>query len=389
MNDFRWKRVVSYYARPRSFSTGGVNTSRQQWMAAIAEQDVDVVVLSAAGGFDRVLVDAPRLRFEAIEHWGRGRMTMVPRGLGRHVRRGDLVYLHEGWTVSNIVASLVCRLRSIDYVVFPHGVYSPGITEHLRLLKVRAFIEDKVLRRALAVHLFFDSEIAEAAAVSASASTVVSMTGLDLPDVKWEGGQTDRYIAWVGRYDIHHKGIDTLVDSISRMAPDDRPRIRMHGPDHLGDKARVQQLIGERQLGDWIDVGGELNPAQVREFLLGSVGFIHVPRWEAFGRTIVEALSVGCPVVLASAAHISTQLEAHSAAAIIDGESPSEIAEALSGLWHGHIKTGPAGREWVANELSWDARSRDLLGQLNHLYDEKHRENRDARPYLQTGTTNA
>lgn len=389
MNDVRWNRVVSYYARPQSFSTGGVNTSRQQWMAAISKQDVDVLVLSAEGGFDRILVEAPRLSFATLKHWGRGRMTMVPRGLGRHIRRGDLVYLHEGWTLSNMVAATVCRFRSIDYVVFPHGVYSPGITENLRLLAVRAFLEDKVLKRALAVHLFFDSEVAEAAAVSPTARTVVSVTGLDLPDATWDGGIADRYVAWVGRYDIHHKGIDTLLDAIEQMAPDERPRLRMHGPDHLGDKARVQQLVDAKKLSDWVDVGGELNPAEVREFLLGSIGFIHVPRWEAFGRTIVEALSVGCPVVLASAAHISAQLGSSSAATIIDGESPSAIAEALADLWNGRLETGPAGRDWVATELSWNARARHLLDQLNQLYDDDHRVHDDSTPTPATGTTNA
>ena len=364
MNDFAWRRVVSYYARPATFSTGGVNTSRQQWMAAFAALGIPVVVVSARNGFDTKLVSIDGLSFESIPHIGRGRMTMIPLTLFKTLRKNDLVYLHEGWTASNLVASWVCRLRAIDYVVIPHGVYSPGITVLLRGLRVRRAVEAIVLRHALAVHLFFDSEKPELEMLEPAATAVVSVTGLDVPDQRWDPSGSEKYIAWIGRYDIHHKGIDNLFAAVKSIAPESRPLLKMHGPDHLGDKERVARLIDELGLSRWVKLGGELSPKDASEFLRRSQGFVHVPRWEAFGRTIVEALALGCPVVLGSGAHIAGTLEKAGAARIVIGTDPNSIADGLLALAGGGVHTGVAGRTWVEEELSWTARATDAASQL-------------------------
>lgn len=367
MSNFPWSRIVSYYARPASFSTGGVNTSRQQWMASFSAQDVPVLVLSARNGFDSELVSGERLSFRSIPHVGKGRMTMIPVTLFGALEKDDLVYLHEGWTLSNLVASWICRIRRIDYVVIPHGVYSPGITVLLRALPVRRIIEATVLKHALAVHLFFDSEKPELALLSPAATPVVSVTGLDVPNDRWDPAGANKYIAWVGRYDVHHKGIDNLFTALQSIPAESRPFLRMHGPDHLGDKARVAELIVELGLSSWVELGGELTPAETREFMRLSQGFIHVPRWEAFGRTIVEALSIGCPVVLGSEAHIATVLGRDGAALIVVGSEPTSIAEGLLELWNGRVTTSQAGRDWVQRELSWASRATDTLEQLASL----------------------
>lgn len=354
-------RILSYYARPESFSTGGVNTSRQQWMKALAQQGYNVEILSALGGFDEELVQDERITFRSIAHFGRGRMTMVPLGLGRLLKRGDLVYLHEGWTLSNLVAAWTCRARRVDYIVMPHGVYSPSIVSALRLVRIRRTLESKILAHARAVHLFFDSERSELEAVSPSARAVIAVTGLDLPDLRWQPNADEPYVAWIGRYDIEHKGIDLLLEALASLPEGERPSLRMHGPDHRGDQARVEELVRRWDLAKWVTVGRELSRPEVLPFLASSQGLIHVPRWEAFGRTIVEALSLGCPIAVSDSAHISTELLAARAARIVEGANVSSIAEGLQELHKGQVGTGEAGRNWVANTLSWPAVSRNLI----------------------------
>ena len=45
-------------------------------------------------------------------------------------------------------------------------------------------------------------------------------------------------VLWLGRFDPTHKGLDLLVDAVRSLAPHERPRVRLHGPDRRGGKAR-------------------------------------------------------------------------------------------------------------------------------------------------------
>lgn len=365
MSGLRWKRIVSYYARPASFSTGGVNTSRQQWMGAYGSLGIPVLIVSARHGFDLQLISNEEVKFTTIPHLGKHRVTMVPIGLVRLLRKDDLVYLHEGWTLSNLVVSWICRIRAIDYVVIPHGVYAPSITRLQRGYRLRRYLEASVTRHALAVHLFFESEVPELRKISEKAVSFVSVTGFTVPEETWSPSDSNRYISWVGRYDIHHKGIDILLGAFASISPELRPTLKMHGPDHLGDKRRVRDLVSSYGLEPWVHVGEELSPTETQAFIRRSIGFVHVPRWEAFGRTIVEAMSLGCPVVLGDDAHISAVLDPAGAAYVVDGSDIAAIAAGVTELWQSNIETGPAGREWVLRELSWQSRATHAMSELS------------------------
>src|SRR5690606_21620187 len=147
---------------------------------------------------------------------------------------------------------LICRLRSIPYVVIPHGVYDSALVKDLRLLAVRRRLERFVLEKALAVHLFFEGESGDLREVAPGATPVFAATGLDIPSEQWDSENHDAYFAWLARFDIRHKGIDILLQAIAEIPVERRPQLRMHGPDHRGDKARTRALVSELGLAEWV-----------------------------------------------------------------------------------------------------------------------------------------
>lgn len=356
------QKVVSYYARPASFSTGGVNTSRQQWMQAISRTGVRTLVVAARGGFDQQIVpESDTLRHLTIPHVGRTRMTMLPRGLGSCIRPGDLVYLHEGWTPSNAWAAALCRIKGADYIVMPHGVYAPELVSHLRHLPLRRTVERWVVKGSLAVHVFFEQERHEVTGLFGPITSFAITTGFTLPDDRPPDPNVERYLAWLGRFDIHHKGIDRLLEALADLAPADRPVLRMRGPDHRGDRARVAEQIRRLGLENDVELGPELTPEQSVTFLRDACGFVHLPRWEAFGRTIVEALSVSTPVLLSGDAQIAGELASAGVANVVDASRPEAIAAALREMWQRRPGSNPGGRIWVEQNLSWCAQAARLL----------------------------
>ncbi len=356
------RRVVSYYARPKSFATGGVNASSQEWMRAFAQQGIEVKIVYAQGGYDQRLVSDSNLRYAGLRHFGKSRMTMIPMGLGEQIDRADLVYLHEGWTPSNAIAAAICRLKSVPYVVMPHGVYDRRIAKRQALYGLRRRVEGAVLRGALAVHLFFDSERTDVLAINSRARTFTAMTGMDLPDSRWKPRPGRGYIAWLARFDIQHKGIDLLLHAMARIPAGARPMLRMCGPDHRGDKVRVEAMVAEKGLSGSVSVEGELRGNDVQKFLLASDAFIHTPRWESFGQAVAEAAALGVPMVLSESANITSRLSAAQAAVAVKPDC-SDLDEALSYLFLHASSMSAAALKWSQDNLDWsNAAQRALVG---------------------------
>lgn len=343
-------------------------------MRAIASSGLPVTIIDAENGFTTQLVSGENLLFATLPHYGRGRMTMVPRGLGKILRSGDLVFLHEGWTVSNLVAAAICKIKQLPYVVLPHGVYDPQLVRDLRGGWVRRRLERWVLEQGLAVHLFFDQEIAHVKAIAPEAVTLTSMTGLDMPTRRWAESPHEDYFAWLARYDIHHKGIDVLMMAIANTPAHMRPRLIMHGPDHRGDRQRTRELVAQLGLDGVVDVRDEIAPVDAQEFMLRSSGFVHIPRWEAFGRTIVESISLGVPTVLSRGAHIAQQLT-ESGASILVEEDGINLVESLTRAKIDADSLSELAVRWSEDNLSWaDAvdRLKKGLRQRNVSFEEPH-----------------
>lgn len=367
------RRIVSVYARPASYSSGGVNRSRQEWISqlGVAAEKSSIIIHPVRGYNDHILTDGS-IEFAHLRHYGRSRQMMVPVRLERFLKADDLVYLHEGWTLSNYIIGLYCRFRDIPYVVMPHGVYAPGIVSTLRLLRFRTPFEKWLLEGAAGVHLFFDSEVAELKAVAPRANAFVATTGFRIQVRVWEASSAGDYLAWVGRLDVLHKGIDVLFEAMSRIPVPERPKLKMAGPDYAGGRAETERLVVSYGLEDSIDLVGPLSQAEVADLLLGSRGFVHFPRWEAFGRTIAEALALGVPVGLGRGAHIAKFLEG--SAAIADNE-PDSISAVLRELWGGKVD-GMRGRRWLEDNLGWDHSAQKAVQEIEALLTRRVRRNK-------------
>jgi glycosyltransferase involved in cell wall biosynthesis len=349
-------RIVHYYPTAREDS--GVTLALWAWARAQARAGVEVAVLHRGSslGPERHLslgddAPVPKIAEIIVPHRGLGRLTRHPVGLGRWLRRGDILILHEGWVLSNHVAAGAARGAGIPYVVMPHGVYEPAWRSYLRPpLRLREHFERRLLERAAAVHAFFDSELPGIRHLAPSASFIVLPTGFDLPDTHWIGG--GGYLSWVGRYDPWHKGLDILIDALALLPAERRPRLRLHGYDFRGGLEVLRRRIADRVIGDWVDLGGVISGPAKTEFLRHADGYVHPSRWESYGIALVENLALGVPCVVSSSVHLASHLTEYDAA-ILSRPDPQDLADALVRLGQNPPATGPNGRRFVGERLDW------------------------------------
>lgn len=345
-------RIVSYYARPDNYRLGGVNTSRQDWMYHLAQEGHSVTIISAQGGYSDELRSHRLLEYRPISHIGSSRRSMIPVGLGRELRGADLLYLHEGWTLSNQVAAGVARRMGIPYIVMPHGVYESEIVRLLRNIPGRMSMERRMLVAAAAVHLFLPGEVEQLHALAPTAPAMVVPTGFDDNGSEWAPG-SPHYLAWVGRFDVHHKGIDVLLSALAVMPPAARPLLRMVGPDYDGGVALTRQLIRDLGLAECVSVEPPLSGFALRQFVGESAGFVHTPRWECLGRTVVDALLAGVPVLVAQSAEIAREAS-RSGAAITPPLECHAISQSLVQLLSPQaVEVARRGREWARDYFDW------------------------------------
>lgn len=358
------RRIVHYYPRALT-GDGGVTVAVNGWAEAQAEAGHQVAVLHHQGDNDGRYSD--RVELIEVPHRGgkRWRRTLRPEGLERFLGPSDLLVLHSGWWYRNFVAAASARKREVPYMVVPHGAYDPSVRAKRRLVRSLWEVrERRLLVRAWAVHLFFESEQSEVKSLAPTARTVVAPTGFELPGGAWVGG--GGYLAWLGRFDVDHKGIDLLLGAIAHLPESDRPRLIMHGRSYRQDSEDVQGMAKRLGISQWVEVSGEVSGREKLDFLTHSEGFIYPSRWESYGLSLVEGMALGIPCVLSSTMHIAGLIESHGAA-IVSNPSPADLAEAIRELRRRGPEMGRRGREFVGRHLTWPSVVQRLTDQLEEL----------------------
>ena len=152
---------------------------------------------------------------------------------------------------------------------------------------------------------------------------------------------TPSRIVFVGRFDLH-KGADVMIDAFARLAAT-RPALKLDfvGPDRgipnpHGGSTGVAEYI-ERHVSDpairrRITIHGQKSPQEANE--LRRRGFVTVvpSRYETFGYTAVEAMSLGCPLVAANTGGLAEIVQDGETGLLFRSGDPESLASQLSRL---------------------------------------------------------
>ena len=363
------RRIVHYY--PAAMGNSGVSFALWSWARAQAAAGFEVCVLHAPADLTGADVRfVPRecrsgLSATAIPHLGRHRMTLRPSSLDRYLGRHDLLVLHEGWVVNNLVAATVAHRAGIPYVVMPHGVYEPAWTGYLKGPRwVRNHLERQVLEGAVAVHMFFESELGDVRKLAPRANFVVIPTGFDVPEERWSGGGD--YIGWIGRIDPVHKGLDLLIGALARVPAVNRPVLRIRGYDYKGGVDVLKRLVVGRNVAKWVRLEGPIAGVEKARFLREADGYVHPSRWECHSIALLENLALGAPCLVSQAIHIANTLKESHAALLI---SPNEasLAEALPCLRRASSEMALRGRNLISTAFNWNLLMPQFQGAIGLL----------------------
>lgn len=359
----RRARIVRYYPRA-VVGDGGITRSVWHHSVQLAGDEAEIVIAYDEGAAPAT---PGRVRLAPVRH--AGWPWKVPVGLETVLREADLLVLHSAWVLHNIRAGAVARGLGVPYLLEPRGAYDPSILARKRALK-RAWWslwERRLVRRARAIHVFFESQRKHLTALGYRGDFVVAPNGVEPPEgVRWDGG-SGGYVLWYGRFDPEHKGIDLLIRALHHLSPGRRPQLRLHGPDsRRGGKREMRALVVRLGLDPWVTVGEPVYGAVKHDLLARAAGFVYPSRWEAFGNAAAEAASIGVPV-LATPYPLGRQLAARGAAFLAE-PTPAALAEGLRALYGPEASgVGARAAEVVREEYAWERVARSWLAQVEAL----------------------
>ncbi len=355
-------RVVRYY--PRALvGDGGMTSAVKRWSQGMVNRGAEAVIAFDEG------VDPPAdggVQWMPVRHAGR-RGLKVPVGLEDILRGADVLVLHSGWTLRNIRAAAVARKLNVPYVLEPRGAYDPHIVHRKRATKKAwwAAWEKELVDKAGAIHIFFEPEREHLRALGYEGPVITVSNGVDVPDGAWKD-DNDAYLLWLGRFDPEHKGLDLLLQAVRSLAPDDRPQLRLLGPDWRARKQRVSKWVADMQLSGSVAVGEGVYGSAKRKMLVEAAGFVYPSRWDACPNSVLESVSLGIPT-LATPYPLAQHL-GDKGGALVATASASGLAEGLVKLRSPEAAaTGARGAEIVRRELTWDQVAEQWLQQAKAI----------------------
>ena len=372
--------ITAYFAP--AFSYGGLPRSALGLSRALRQAGVEVEVFTTtanAGGElpasppEGDLYDGVPVRYFPLSFpRGRFRARALERALESRADHDDIVHTHGLWNAPAWAAARHARRRRIPYVLSPHGMLDSGAMAHRALRKRIAYWlrERGHVRGAALLHATSSEEARSLERWAPGIPVAVVPNGVE---VRGEASSTrDAFrrtlglppdtplIVFLGR--LHPiKRLDLLAAAFDRIrAARPGTHLIVAGPDEGGHRARLEPLFAGA--GRAVRFVGELDETAKWALLANADVLAMCSQSESFGRSVLEALAAGVPVVVTRTCPWQ-QVEtagcgfwvAHTAEAIADAtlELLRDPARARA--------MGERGQTLARSAYSWDAIARAML----------------------------
>lgn len=254
-----------------------------------------------------------------------------------HGKNNRIVIFHSVYKFSYLKYYWYCYRNKIDYFIYPHG----GLT-------IENFQKNKFLKW-LSLHCIFKLVLNKAKGVIYLSKKEFKKNVLNLksdhlfipnginPFFKnklnskyylYDGVRKINFL-FFGRIDIHHKGIDKLIEGIDLLPKrtKDNIIINFYG---YGNSKDEKYLMEKMKSNSNIKFHGSVfDPTEKNNVFLSSDIFILTSRYEGMPISVLEALSSGLPCLVSTETNVEDIIHNYKCGWVIDENTPKNISKTI------------------------------------------------------------
>jgi glycosyltransferase involved in cell wall biosynthesis len=268
-----------------------------------------------------------------------GGLTPRARQFVREQQRAvDLIHFHSVFIADHVW--LAGKLQ-IPYLLTPNGGYSLSVLQGRHRWSKATWLrlrEERYIRRAALLHAVSPLEREALLKRFSDVRVVYIPNAVDLPPLLDEGEDARRvstkHLLFLGRLAVEHKGLDRLLHGYARFLEqtgDLETHLTLAGPGFRQGREVLEKLhrsLGiSRRVSIREPVYGEAKWTLLRRAHI----FAHPSRWEGMPFAVLEALAVGCPVLITPETNLGETVHSYDAGAVVAG-TPKDIAQGLQSL---------------------------------------------------------
>ena len=291
-------------------------------------------------------------------------------GAFRYVRSADVVHVHLMRDLVTLPVALLALQAGTPLVLQTHGMVDPTENRVARLvdrLGVR-----RVLRRADAVLHLTERERLETAAVVAPAPIAPAHRLVNgVPARERAAAPTGPpRLLYLARVQAGKRPGDFVGAMPTVLARHPDARFTLAGPD-TGALAETLALAQELGVRDALDVVGALDGAEVLDALRSAHALVLPSTQDAFPLSVLEAMSVGTPVVVTDTTGLAADVARAGAGRVVPArEEPNgpTVGRAVLELLDPAAREAASAAAWrlARDEFTLDA----VVGRLHGIYRE-------------------
>jgi len=298
------------------------------------------------------------------------------RSLPFYSKRFDLIHVFGLFSMIHPLLAIACESRGVPLVISPFAQLLP-LHMAVKPRKKELFIRTAWMPwigRASTFHVFSQLEadsvrkwLPDARVFEGTLGIFPVADGCGVSDESPDRGSA-RNLLFFGRNDVHHKGLDVLLEGYAhtvKLLGNRSPgsvKLTIAGQPWNGSAPFLAECLRRFGIEHAVTVIGEVNELTKSRLLAEADYLIFLSRWDGPPRPIREAIDMGTPVVVTPESNMGELVEKFGAGLQV-GLKAEEVAQGIlrTVLDSSLLERCRRGVEQLKGHLAWDRVAKDYI----------------------------